>query len=204
MEQTAMDEGLASLRARARVATGGLYLFIAFSVARAGIILADSIGLIDLKALPSQTYLNAFYFVVYGSVVVFYGTAIAVAFWIYRAHKNLAEAQHKRLEFTPGWSVGWFFVPVANLYMPYKAMREAWDVSLVGSGEDTTHAPPLLVLWWSSYLAGNIADWLTLVGASFEIVSRIAMIIAAWALGAIIRRISAAQNVAVRLSETFA
>ena len=204
MERAAIDEGLKSLRARARLATFMIYVFIVFSVVRAAVLVADFFGAITLKALPSQTYVDAFYFVIYGSLTAFYGSALVIAFWIYRAHKNLFEAGYDGLEFTPGWSIGWFFVPFANLYMPYKAMREAWHVSLGEGSGLSGPSPPLLVLWWSSYLAGNIVDLLVIVVPSFDVLSRIAMIVAAWALSRIIARITAGQDVVARYAETFA
>jgi hypothetical protein len=204
MDQDAIANGLASLQARARVAMIGIYVFMAFSFARAIVSFADMFGLISLKALPSQAYVDGFYLLEYGGLAAFYASAMAISFWIYRVHKNLVDGGYGGLEFTPGWSVGWFFVPIASFYMPYKAMREAWDVSLVGSSGDGSHAHPLLAVWWSSYLVGNFADLLTAATGSFEFISRVALIISAWCLGAIIARITAGQDVAQRLSQTFA
>ncbi len=75
--------------------------------------------------------------------------------WIFRAAWNLRHLGAKRLEYTPGWSVGWYFVPFANLVMPFRAMREIWLAS---------HEPArwreasvgTLTLWWTLWLAGNI------------------------------------------------
>jgi hypothetical protein len=49
--------------------------------------------------------------------------------WIYRANKNLGTLSGEQMRFTPGWSVGWYFIPIANLYKPYQAMKEIWRVS---------------------------------------------------------------------------
>jgi hypothetical protein len=54
---------------------------------------------------------------------------IAVAMWIHRAHANLYEAGAEGLQFTPGWAVGWYFIPFANLFKPFQAMRELWTRS---------------------------------------------------------------------------
>lgn len=202
MDESPIGAGLASLQTRARIATLGIYLFILLNVLRAAVGFANAIGVIDLMALPSQAYVNAYDVILYGSLVAFYVSALAVAFWIYRAHKNLIDAGCDGLEFTAGWSIGWFFVPIANFYMPYKAMREAWHASLGQSGD--TSPPPLLTIWWSSYLAGNIADWLVVASPSFEPISRIAMICSAWALGRIIARITQGQDMVKRYAETFA
>ena len=204
MENEVIHAGLSSLRARARVAMIAIYVVIAFNVVRAAVSLADLFGLIALQALPSQAYVDAFQVLEFGSLAAFYASAIAISFWIYRAHKNLFDAGYGGLEFSPGWSIGWFFVPIASLYMPYKAMREAWNVSLVGKVDGASQGRPLLAVWWSSYLVGNIADLITAATGGFEFISRVAMIISAWSLGVIIRRITAGQDIAQRLSQTFA
>jgi len=33
------------------------------------------------------------------------------------------------MEYTPGWSVGWFFVPLYNFYKPYRAITELYLAS---------------------------------------------------------------------------
>jgi hypothetical protein len=71
--------------------------------------------------------------------------------WIYRANKNLHVLSSEPMTFTPGWSVGWYFIPIANLYKPYQAMKEIWSVAhrgAVGSGS-------LLGWWWTLWIVSN-------------------------------------------------
>ena len=49
--------------------------------------------------------------------------------WIRRANVNADALVASGMEFTPGWAVGWFFVPFANLYKPYQAMAEIYRAS---------------------------------------------------------------------------
>src|SRR5918997_5039842 len=89
--------------------------------------------------------------------------ALVVAFllWLHRASKNLRALGNpsQRIEFTPGWAVGWFFIPFANLVMPYKAVREVWEKSdpAVRTGDDFMFAgpssAPLLLGWWVTFIA---------------------------------------------------
>jgi len=51
-------------------------------------------------------------------------TGITFLRWIYRSNKNLRSFSGESMTFTPGWSVGWFFIPVANLWKPYQVMKE--------------------------------------------------------------------------------
>ncbi|QYO65100.1 DUF4328 domain-containing protein [Leptolyngbya sp. 7M] len=49
------------------------------------------------------------------------GIATIVLFlvWLYRAHKNLFSLKPTHLDFSPGWAVGWWFIPFLNLVRPY-------------------------------------------------------------------------------------
>lgn len=53
----------------------------------------------------------------------------------------------------PGWAVGWFFVPVAAWWMPFRAVREAWQVASRPAGWRDAPVAPLLRLWWALWLA---------------------------------------------------
>jgi hypothetical protein len=68
--------------------------------------------------------------------------------WIYRTNKNLGVLSGQPLRITPGWSVGWYFIPFANLFKPYQAMKEIWEISHINQFPTKT----ILVLWWSCWL----------------------------------------------------
>jgi hypothetical protein len=57
------------------------------------------------------------------------------------------------MEFTPGWSIGWFFIPFANLVQPYKVMKEIWQVSLDPADWRNQRGSALIGLWWGLWLA---------------------------------------------------
>lgn len=75
--------------------------------------------------------------------------------WQHQATANLWASGRTRLRVTPGWAVGWWFVPVANLWMPLIAMRE---VDRRSSADDAPRkASPLLAAWWAAWLASSLA-----------------------------------------------
>ena len=85
--------------------------------------------------------------------------AVSFSIWVHRAAKNLVGLGRRGMEFTPGWCVGWFFVPFANLVRPFKAVQEIWRAS-GPEGRDEgywKHLPtgPLLPLWWGTWIVGN-------------------------------------------------
>ncbi len=49
--------------------------------------------------------------------------------WVYRANLNCHGFNAQGMQFTPGWSVGWFFIPFANLFKPFQVIKEIWHVS---------------------------------------------------------------------------
>jgi hypothetical protein len=68
--------------------------------------------------------------------------------WLHRAASNVVALGAHGLESSPGWTIGWFFVPVANLVMPYRAMREVWQASRAPAQWATARVGPALLTWW--------------------------------------------------------
>lgn len=71
--------------------------------------------------------------------------------WVYRANRNARSLGVEGMQYSPGWSVGWFLVPVASLFMPYFVLREIWKASSTNSLREwrQTPASPILVVWWA-------------------------------------------------------
>jgi hypothetical protein len=79
-------------------------------------------------------------------------TGITFLCWIYRSNKNLQALSGEQMMFSPGWSVGWYFIPVANLWKPYQVMKEIWDVSHKYASND--HA--LIGWWWTLWIISSL------------------------------------------------
>jgi hypothetical protein len=79
-------------------------------------------------------------------------TVIVFGRWIYLAHQNLPDLGARYLRFTPGWSVGCFFVPIMNLWAPYQAMRELAKASRTPRQWELEDSPPLIFIWWILWL----------------------------------------------------
>ena len=77
------------------------------------------------------------------------GLLIVLAFsrWLYGAVARARDAGAREMTFSPGWAVGWFFVPVLNLYRPYQVLFALWRASGTGRG-DQGETPVVLRLWW--------------------------------------------------------
>ncbi len=79
-------------------------------------------------------------------------TLLVFGTWIVRAHRNLPALGAEKLDVRPGWAVGYFFVPFANLWKPYTAMRTLWQASHHAPRWDLEDAPWWLVAWWVLWL----------------------------------------------------
>jgi hypothetical protein len=92
--------------------------------------------------------------------------------WIYRVACNARALGADDLDDSPGWAVGWYAVPFANLVRPFRAMKQIWLASEAPHDWDDGKTPPLLTLWWTLFLidcivgniSGRVGDTKTLDG----------------------------------------
>lgn len=63
------------------------------------------------------------------TILTFLITGIPFLLWIYRANLNARGFGATTMEFHPGWSVGYYFIPIMNLFKPYQAMQQIWKAS---------------------------------------------------------------------------
>jgi hypothetical protein len=94
--------------------------------------------------------------------------AILWLVWQFRGHKNLRALGARHLRFSPGWAVGWWFVPLANYAMPFLTMQELYKASDPDAGPDdwsSGKTGALIGFWWASLLAQTL---LLFAGSSTE------------------------------------
>jgi hypothetical protein len=99
------------------------------------------------------------------AVTIFVGTVVSFCMFVHRAASNLRALGRTGLQFTPGWAVGWFFVPFANLFKPYHAIKEivlASDPDTQKSEYSTTWMtnplPQIVGAWWAFWVIRMIVD----------------------------------------------
>jgi len=125
--------------------------------------------------------------------VLLLATGICFFVWMYRRDKNLRAFGAEELQFRPGWVVGYFFVPIMNLYRPYQALSEIWQASdpdpaaRTKAGRRHIHPPALLGFWWGCWLLWSVIDGIasqdaagsasSAVGAPFRLVAAILAIL---------------------------
>jgi Domain of unknown function (DUF4328) len=96
-------------------------------------------------------------------VLVYIATFVFFLVWLFRVYKNLTPLRAPNPEYTPGWAVGWWFIPFANLVKPFQVVREAWlqsdpdfDSNL-NFLSNSISAPVFFGFWWGFWLLSNIA-----------------------------------------------
>jgi hypothetical protein len=164
---------LASLSGTLR---GVLVANIAVSVAA---VAADLYGYAQYSSLPDDAvYAELFLpsdtvggFVALAQLGLLIAAAVVFLMWVHRANTNLGLLSGSAMAFTPGWSVVWFFIPLANLFKPYQVVKEIWLVSHRGRevlllGETVAGGGAGLVGWWwccflVSAVAGRVASSLS-------------------------------------------
>jgi len=95
------------------------------------------------------------------SLLAFVASALLILQWIYRANYNARQLGAQKMNYTPAWSIAYYFIPVFNLWKPYLAMKEVWLASKNAVGRSFSKSSfvkssSILPLWWTLWLASNL------------------------------------------------
>lgn len=83
--------------------------------------------------------------------IVYLLTIVVFSMWTNRIVKNTWAFNSERMSISPGWAVGWYFVPVASLWKPIEAIRQVRD-TFFGYKKGLN-----LTAWWAFWLITNFA-----------------------------------------------
>lgn len=99
-----------------------------------------------------------FFFVIVPTVVLF-------LMWMHRASRNLRPLGSHGQRFSPGWAVGWWFIPIMFFFRPYQVMAELWRGSNPdaypdgGAGWKGGSVSALLGWWWGLWIASGLVGY---------------------------------------------
>jgi len=96
------------------------------------------------------------------SLLVSVVAAVLFLIWTYRAMRNLHLAGAP-VTIGAGWAVGWYFIPVANLWKPLQAMTEIFRASRAPQTPHSVRVGGLLGWWWGLALG---AIFMALLGTT--------------------------------------
>jgi hypothetical protein len=159
-------QDVTSLRTRSTVVVVLLVANIVWSVVAIGSTIAE-IGLLERarngefvtydEALASDRRVQA---VAVGALFLAIVTMIVWLVWQHRGQRNLVGMGVRGLRFTPGWAVGWWFVPIANVWKPFQTVRELWRGSrpdAVDSSWPGERTWSTIGWWWALFLLSSIS-----------------------------------------------
>jgi len=96
----------------------------------------------------------------YAQVAAFLVIAILFLRLLY---KTVQQAKGFATPFTyvsPGWAVGYWFIPIMNLYRPFQVVKALFTATAHEAGDaKPTAGEQLLSAWWALFLVSNMAGW---------------------------------------------
>jgi hypothetical protein len=149
--------GYRSVRTRARWALALLGITIAldmislFALGEQRSLLNRGVGQISLGEWQASSTRVSHISLIELLFVLF--TAVAFLLWLHRCYVNLRVLGVRNLRFTPGWAVGYWFVPVLNLFRPKQILDELWRATAPTESADKTW---LTTLWLLTFLGSAL------------------------------------------------
>jgi hypothetical protein len=86
-------------------------------------------------------------------------TAIAYLVWLSRTVDNVPKLRGGTPSVTPRWSIGWWFIPFANLVKPYQIVRDLHDRLAIGA---SSGGGWIVLAWWVSWVLGSVISQLAI------------------------------------------
>ncbi len=111
---------------------------------------ADNVTLADADANDNRQQYIAIVYMIINLI-----TVVTFMMWVHRANKNCHGFWAPHMDFSPGWSVGYFFIPFFNLYKPYQVMQEIWKVSTNPRNCSINDGSALVGWWWALCLTSG-------------------------------------------------
>ncbi|WP_339750165.1 DUF4328 domain-containing protein [uncultured Rubinisphaera sp.] len=129
-----------------------IYLTISVASIVSSFMMIDLLSTADFNDDLLQLYLQRDAVLSMVLLIIYIPTAIGFAKWIHRSNNNARALGAISLPISPGWSVGYFFIPIMNLWKPYHAMRDISAASRNARNWYSENSLPIVLIWWFLYL----------------------------------------------------
>ncbi|MGL5889526.1 MAG: DUF4328 domain-containing protein [Bacteroidia bacterium] len=100
------------------------------------------------------------------SLLVSLSFTVLFIVWFYRVYENVNRCNSSLTSLSSGWAIGAWFVPVMNLFRPYRIMKEIWigtQTAYTDNAKPVTPERPFFIdVWWISWM---LAIAITLFGS---------------------------------------
>ncbi|MFD6249292.1 DUF4328 domain-containing protein [Streptomyces roseolus] len=121
-------------------------------------ILADPLAAAESYA-TAEAGLNA---LAVASGLAYLATVVVFIVWFHRVAKNASVWAPDLQSRTPGWAIGAWFIPIADLWIPRQIAVDAWRASRPDPhAADGARELTLLNSWWTCFVVGLVLDRLS-------------------------------------------
>ncbi len=152
------------------VAVMRVFLVLSIFAALVGVVTAwmqyDLLHQVPIDPLVAETNDLRMGIVAIANLIVRLIAGVVFFRWVYVTKANVHGFGARNLQFTPGWSVGWYFIPFLNLIRPFQAVRETWQASRDPRDWKSVSGFGILYLWWTLSLGTAIAT--NILGRSMD------------------------------------
>jgi hypothetical protein len=93
------------------------------------------------------------------TLVLAIATAVLLIIWQWRCAKNAELLGRDQPRFGPGWSIGAWFIPLANFVIPVLIFQDLWRASSAGARPGAWRSEKgsgLVALWWVLFVVSAI------------------------------------------------
>ena len=143
-----------ALHRRARLTIIWIYIFLGISVAA---------GLSYFAAAatdPDQGNASTLSLVKFGlallQLLIYFISGFLILRWIYKTNQAAHILGGDAMTMSPGWNVGWFFIPIGNLFKPFEGLRESYQATVNFDAPYAVEVPGAMRLWWGTWIASSI------------------------------------------------
>ena len=110
-------------------------------------------------------------------IIAFIVAGVLFLRWLARASMNLQSLGTETQKFSPSATVLSWFIPVANLLMPYLVVKEIWkgshpdEVPNSDDGQRTPPMSPLIGPWWITWIVAELIGYAAFPQWSYDTLS---------------------------------
>lgn len=154
-----------SARTRSRLAIAALAIsavvaVLAFMIDLTGLGVIDRLAAGELALVEAEAFDSSFASMGLIQAGAFILTGIAFLAWLSRSVDNVPALGGGTPMVTPAWSIGWWFIPFANLVMPFRIVADLYRRMASGSV-----GVGLVLAWWALWVTANVVS--LVAGASW-------------------------------------
>jgi hypothetical protein len=96
------------------------------------------------------------------------GVLVVPMLWVLQASANChnfnkAAQGAKPMKYSPVWAIGCHFIPIVNLFAPYRVMKEIWSVSNDPRNPEPEKGCDLIEAWWITVVIGLATETISIV-----------------------------------------